>query len=113
MKTSLTIATVALVFSAILSLAPVDSTADATRVRARADAESPPAQANSKWSRRLGRHHRPHIAASGNSMDVHARPMKLMPDWPLPFGEANRPSLLEPILLLLFLVMIGSVLELL
>ena len=46
-------------------------------------------------------------------MKMHARPMKLHARLASPFGEANRPSFLEPILLLLFMVLIGTVLQLL
>ena len=46
-------------------------------------------------------------------MKMYARLMKIDDRLASPGGEASRPSLLEPILLLLFLVMIGSVLELL
>ena len=45
-------------------------------------------------------------------MDAHARLMKLDGRPASPGGEASRPSLLEPILLLVFLVMIGTVLQL-
>ena len=70
-------------------------------------------QANSKRSGPLGRHLQPHIAASDNPMKMHARPMKLHARLASPFGEANRPSFLEPILLFLFMVLIGTVLQLL
>jgi hypothetical protein len=46
-------------------------------------------------------------------MGVHDRLMELDGRLASPGGEASRPSLWEPILLLLFLVMIGSVLQLL
>ena len=45
-------------------------------------------------------------------MDVHDRLMKLDGRLASPGGEASQPSLLEPLLLLLFLVMIGTVLQL-
>jgi len=44
-------------------------------------------------------------------MKVHARPMKLDGRLASPIEEASRPSLWEPILLLLFIVMIGFLLE--
>jgi len=44
-------------------------------------------------------------------MKVHARPMKLDGGLAFPSEEASRPSFLEPILLLLFMVMIGFLLE--
>ena len=46
-------------------------------------------------------------------MNMHARLMKLDGRLASPNEEASRPSLLEPILLLLFMVMIGSLLEML
>ena len=46
-------------------------------------------------------------------MDLHARLMKLHARLASPLGEANRPSFLEPLLLFLFLGLIGSLLELL
>ena len=46
-------------------------------------------------------------------MKMHARLMKLHARLASPFGEANQPSFLEPILLFLFMVMIGSLLEML
>lgn len=46
-------------------------------------------------------------------MKMRARLMKLHARLASPFGEANRPSFLEPILLFLFMVMIGSLLEML
>ena len=45
-------------------------------------------------------------------MDVHARLMKLHVRLASPFGEANRPSFLEPILVFLLLGLIGTLLEL-
>jgi hypothetical protein len=44
---------------------------------------------------------------------MHARLTKLHARLASSFGEANRPSFLEPILVFLFLVTIGSLLELL
>jgi hypothetical protein len=46
-------------------------------------------------------------------MNMHARVMKLDGRLASPNEEPSRPSLLEPILLLLFIVMIGSLLEML
>ena len=46
-------------------------------------------------------------------MKLHTRLMKLHARLASPFGEANRPSFLEPILLFLFLGTMGSLLELL
>ena len=45
-------------------------------------------------------------------MDVNARLMKLHARLASPFGEANRPSVLEPILVFLLLGLIGTLLEL-
>ena len=45
-------------------------------------------------------------------MDVNARLMKLHARLASPLGEANRPSVLEPILVFLLLGLIGTLLEL-
>ena len=88
MKPSLAIATIALVFSAIFSLAPTIATADYSD-KAPGGCESSTAQTNRKCSGHFGQHH--HIAAFGNSMDVNARLMKLHARLASPLGEARSP----------------------
>jgi hypothetical protein len=90
MKTSLTIATIALAFSAILSLAPTVATADYSgKTPGRCGVAPCPDQQQAQ--RICSRHRRPHIAASGRPMKMHARLMKCMLDWPLPLGRPIDP----------------------
>ena len=100
-------------FSAILSLAPTVATADyAGKTPGRCGVVP---CASQQQAQRTSPPNTFNLISrpKNNPMKMHARPIKLHARLASPFGEANRPSFLEPILLFLFMALIGSLLEML